>query len=328
MKDHAELTIVDAHVNLGSDLAIPPAFISEQAENVFHRFAAMGQSVSRTHIYERVSSHYQDHYADELVGEMDAAGVDQAVLIAPDFSHVAQTKLSQADLADLHAEVMSRHPGRFMVMWGVDPRAGDDGLRLFQHCVADLGFHGLKLYPLAGYSPSDRRLYPYYEICAARGLPVISHTGPGWQALDFTYGPPLLIDQASRDFPAVNFILGHGAVTHVEEAMYLCAYRPNVYLDVSGFVGVLSPIGWQRHLNDAFRLGVNHKIIFGSSWPAFRMSTTLGRIIQELRDGAVVFEGIKHSHRQMIMGGTMRRLLRGGDSRESEATVRKNPGGS
>jgi GNAT superfamily N-acetyltransferase len=79
------------YVNLGSDLAIPPAFIREQAENAYHRFAAMGQSVSRARIYDRVASHYHDHHGDELVAEMDAAGVDQAVLVVPDFSHVAET---------------------------------------------------------------------------------------------------------------------------------------------------------------------------------------------------------------------------------------------
>lgn len=307
--DPPEFPIIDAHVNLGSDLAIPRQFIAGQAENAYHRLAAMGQPVKRDRIHDRILSQYQDHDADSLVDAMNAAGVAQAVLISPDFTHVADCKLTPPELADLHARIVHRHPGRFKVLWGVDPRAGEDGIALFEHCISSLGFHGLKLYPLAGYSPSDRRLYPYYEICAERGLPVISHTGPGWQALDFTYGQPLLIDQASRDFPGVNFILGHGAVTHVEEATYLCAYRPNMYLDVSGCTAVLNPDGWQVHLNKVFKLGVNHKIIFGSSWPAFRMSATLAQVITPFKDGRVIFDGIKRSHRKIIMGGTISRLI-------------------
>ncbi|MFC9930698.1 amidohydrolase family protein [Streptomyces sp. NPDC127190] len=305
------IRIIDAHVNLGSDLAIPPEYIKEQAENAYHRLSTMGQPVKRDRIYERVHAQYQDHDADRLVKEMDAAGVDESVLIVPDFTHVADAKLTPVELAELHAGILRRHPGRFRVLWGVDPRAGDEGVALFERCVDELGFQGMKLYPLAGYSPSDRRLYPYYEICAARGLPVLSHTGPGWQALDFTYGQPLLLDQASRDFPGVNFIMGHGAVTHVEEAMYLCGYRPNMYVDVSGFVSVLDPDGWQHHLNRVFKLGLNHKIVFGSSWPAFRLSATLAQVVGEFREGSTVFAGIKRSQRKMIMGGTIERLLTG-----------------
>ncbi len=313
--------IIDAHVNLGSDLAIPPQFIEEQAENAYHRLAAMGQSVRRDRVYERVHAQYQDHNADRLVQEMDAAGVDESVLIVPDFTHVADAKLPPPELAGLHAGILERHPGRFRVLWGVDPRAGEEGVALFERCIDQFGFHGMKLYPLAGYSPSDRSLYPYYEICAAKGLPVLSHTGPGWQALDFTFGQPLLLDQVSRDFPTVNFIMGHGAVTHVEEAMYLCAYRPNMHVDVSGFVAVLDPDGWQQHLNRVFRLGINHKVVFGSSWPAFKLSATLAQVVKEFREGSTVFAGIKRSHRKMIMGGTIERLLPSGPKAAEQSGV-------
>lgn len=305
----AETLVIDAHVNLGSDLAIPPQFIEEQATNVIHRLEAMGQRVARQRIVDRVHSLYQDHDGDRLVEEMDSAGVDRAVLIVPDFTHVAKCKVTSAELAELHDRVRRRHPDRFWVLWGVDPRAGADGIALFEKCLDEYGFNGLKLYPLNGYSPSDRRLYPYYEICAARGLPVLSHTGPGWQPLDFTYGQPLLIDQAARDFPAVNFIMGHGGVTHIDEATYLCGHRPNMYLDISGFHAVLSADGWPAHLNRLFRLGLNHKIVFGTSWPAFRLSASLSPLVKEFTDGSTVFDGVKKSNRRLIMHGNILRLL-------------------
>jgi predicted TIM-barrel fold metal-dependent hydrolase len=303
------MPVVDGHVNLGSDLAIPRRFIEEQAANAYHRLVAMGQPVRRERIEDRVLAGYQDHDADRLVAEMDAAGVDEAVLIVPDFTHVAECALTPPELAELHHRVLVRHPGRFRVLWGADPRAGADGVALFERCLDEYGFSGLKLYPLNGYSPSDRRLYPYYELCAARGLPVLSHTGPGWQALDFNYGQPLLLDQASRDFPGVNFIMGHGGVTYVEEASYLCGHRPNMYLDISGFHAVLSSDGWQAHVHRVFRLGINHKIVFGTSWPAFRLSTGLAALVGEFTDGTTVFAGIKPSVRRLIMAGTIRRLL-------------------
>lgn len=303
--------IVDAHINVASTYTIPPEFIDVQAANAFARLEAMGQSVRKERVFDRVHALYQDDHGDRLVSEMDGAGVRSAVLLAPDFTHVTKCRLSPPELAAHHAEIRRRHPGRFEVLMGVDPRNGDDGVALFEKCVDEYGFRGVKLYPLCGYTASDRRLYPYYEICAARGLTVLCHTGPGWQPLDFSFGQPLLLDGAAKDFPAVNFILAHGGVTHVEEATYMCAFRPNVFLDVSGFVAVLHPDGWNRHLNEVFRRGINHKIIFGTSWPAFKMSTSMKAIVTEVSEGPVVFDGIKGKDRRLILGGNISRLMNG-----------------
>jgi uncharacterized protein len=310
-------SVIDAHVNVASTFTIPPEFVDLQAANAYARLEAMGQTVPKQRVADRVHAIYQDDHADRLVSEMDAAGIEKAVLLAPDFTHVAKCRLNPAELAAHHDEIRRRHPGRFEVLMGVDPRNGDDGIALFEKCVTEYGFRGVKLYPLCGYEASDRRLYPYYEICAAHRLPVLCHTGPGWQPLDFTFGQPLLLDTAAKDFPNVDFILAHGGVTHVEEATYMCAFRPNVYLDVSGFVAALHPEGWNQHLNEVFRRGVVHKIVFGTSWPAFKMSTSLKSIMDEVVGGTVVFNGIKGKDRRLILNENIRRLLNKDSAQEA-----------
>lgn len=300
--------VFDAHVNVASTYTIPEEFMRGQAENAFARLQAMGQPVTKARLTDRVMAIYQDDLADRLVGEMDAAGIDRAILLAPDFTHVADCRLDPEGLAAHHDTIRRRHPGRFEVFMGVDPRNGPDGVALFERTITDYGFRGLKLYPLCGYSPSDRALYPYYEVCAQHRVPVLCHTGPGWQALDFSFGSPLLIDGAARDFPSVDFVLAHGGVTHVDEATYLCGFRPNVYMDISGFVAVIHPDGWAAHLNTIFRTGLNHKVVFGTSWPAFKMSTSLAGIMNEFR-GDVVFDGVRPKQRAMVMSGNIGRIL-------------------
>lgn len=307
--------IIDAQVNLASELAVPRSFIEYQGANAHHRLAAHGHSLALHRVIDQVASLYQDDDADQLVAELDAAGVAQAFLIAPDFSHAATCALSPPELAELHHRITLRHPGRFLVFWGVDPRAGQDGLDLFERCVREYGFVGMKLYPPCGYAPSDRRLYPYFELCAQYGLPVLSHTGPGWGPLDFSYGEPLLLDTAARDFPTVDFILGHGGVTHVDEASYLCAHRPNVYLDISQFHSVLSADGWQHHLNRLFRSGISHKILFGTCWPSYRQTRSLASLVKEFGAQGSVFSGVKRAEQRLIMSGNSRRLL---DRRRTE----------
>ncbi|MEO3780196.1 amidohydrolase family protein [Micromonospora sp. B11E3] len=300
--------IVDAHVTLASDRATPRDFLEAQAANVASRLAAYGVRDRYGAVLDQLLAGYQDHEGDRLVAELDEAGIDQAVLVAADYSRASRHAVAPEELARLHRRVCSRHPGRFRVMWGVDPRAGTEGVALFERCVTEYGFAGMKLYPLTGYSPSDRRLYPYFEVCTARGLPVLTHTGPGWGPLDFTLGRPLLVDDAARDFPTVNFILGHGGVTHVDEASYLCAHRPNVHLDISQFPSMLSADGWAAHLNRLFHTGINHKILFGTCWPSFRLSASLTTVVDEFT-GEAVLAGVKRRERQMIMSGNALRLF-------------------
>jgi predicted TIM-barrel fold metal-dependent hydrolase len=38
-------------------------------------------------------------------------------------------------------------------------------------------FFGVKIYPGLGYSPSDYRLWPIYEICESKNIPVLTHCG-------------------------------------------------------------------------------------------------------------------------------------------------------
>jgi predicted TIM-barrel fold metal-dependent hydrolase len=175
--------------------------------------------------------------------------------------------------------------------------------------VNEYGFDGIKLYPPCGYSPSDKDLYSYYEVCAARALPVFVHTGPTAASLDFGPAHPLEIDQAARDFPSIPFILGHGGVTHVDVAAYLAAHRRNVYLDIGGFAGAPTIGEWPVHLNRLFRLGLNHKIIFGTDWPLNRLSGGLERLVGEIVNGPEVFAGIRRREESLILRDNLLRVL-------------------
>jgi predicted TIM-barrel fold metal-dependent hydrolase len=132
------------------------------------------------------------------------------------------------------------------------------------------GFAGLKLYPPCGFSPSDPRLDPYYEICAAHGLPVLTHTGPTSSVLPFKYAHPLEVDEAACRFPKVNFILAHGAVMWDDEAARIAEHRPNVYLDLSGFQSELKDNVIDEILKRHLRRRLSSRLLFGTDWPMHR----------------------------------------------------------
>lgn len=302
--------MIDAHTHLASLDFIPLPFIEGVADNMRSTMAAMGVSLDRARILDRCLAALQDEDGDEQVAEMRAAGITRSVLLLADFTHaVPGSRLTIEEMFHRHRAAMHKHPDSFWVFGGVDPRWGLDGVRLFERSVAEWGFTGFKVYPPCGFSPSDERLFPFYEVCAQHGLPVLVHIGPTSPHLSFEYSSPFHIDAAARSFPTVNFILAHGAAHHVEESVMLCEYRPNVYLDLSGLqakMRVERAAGYHRHV---FHRGINHKIIFGTDWPLFRMQGSTAEFVEQLAGAEGVMRGVSKHDRDQVFRGNIGRLL-------------------
>ncbi|MET8039337.1 amidohydrolase family protein [Micromonospora sp. NPDC005215] len=314
--------IYDGHCHVASTDFIPDAFLGDVAYGMHRRLDLVAAGPPLDRLHESYRAQHRDHDADRLVAEMDAAGIARSVLLVPDFGYVMPGQPDLAAMAQRHHEIRLRHPGRFWVYLGADPRRGEAGARAFADLVDRFGLDGMKLYPPCGYSPSDRSLYPYYEVCRSRRLPVFVHTGPTAQSLTFTTSEAILVDRAARDFPDVPFVLGHGGVTDVEVSSYLAAHRPNIYVDTGGFAG--SPVvgGWVAHLNRLFRLGINHKIIFGTDWPLNQLTGGLQGLVGEIRDGGEVFAGVSQRDQDLILRENLLRVL----SPASAAAAGPTPG--
>lgn len=309
--------VVDAHCHVASTRYIPQGFFDGVAANVAAKLEASGVKRTPHALIDSFLKHHQDHEADGLVRDMTAGGIDMAVLLLPDFTHVFRSELTIAEMYGEHHRLLQRHPGRFVVFAGADPHWGQDGIDLFERGVREYGFRGLKLYPPCGYSPSDKRLYPYFEICRRERLPVLLHVGPTSPTLSFQFADPWHVDQAARDFPEVDFILAHGAVHFVEPCASLCAYRPNVYLDTSAFLGISQPGGWQRSLATLFLSRINHKIIFGTDWPVFRSDGGHRAVMNTFKGAQGPLAGISPEQRRWIMHRNIERLL--GRAKQSRA---------
>jgi predicted TIM-barrel fold metal-dependent hydrolase len=317
-----QLTIVDAHTHLASLDYIPLPFIEGVARNVAASLAARGMGVAAPRLVDRFLGSLQDPEGVQQIVEMEAAGVSRAVLLIADLTWVFQGgRLTLEEIFLAHRRVAERHPGRFVVFGGVDPRWGSDGLDLFERSVIEWGFAGLKLYPPCGYSPSDERLFPFYEICAQRGLPVLLHTGPTSPSLSFAFSSPFHVDEAARCFPGVNFILAHGAVHHVEEAVMLCEYRPNVFMDLSGLQGKLAVERDTGYYHHVFHRGLSHKILFGTDWPLFRLQADPKDFLQELLGPGGALADLPEPDLGLIFSRNLERLLPAGARASAEPAV-------
>lgn len=307
----AQPRIVDSHCHIASLEHTPRSFVDGAVANVATALEAQGLRVSRRMIASSYEEKLQDPLCDGLVAEMESAGVSRSFLLAVDFTHALKDcPLTIEETFARHREVMLRHPGKFEVFGGVDPRWGKDGVDLFERSLRELGFRGFKVYPPCGFSPSDPGLFPFYELCAAYSAPVVVHIGPSSPTLAFDKTHPFMIDEAARSFPSVNFILAHGSVSFTEECAMLCHSRPNLYLDISAYQShsrrAGGPAGAVQRL---VARGLNHKVLFGTDWPVFRLQGDQKSFVDVVTQEGGPFAELSSHEVELILYRNAERLL-------------------
>jgi predicted TIM-barrel fold metal-dependent hydrolase len=129
-----------------------------------------------------------------------------------------------------------------------------------------LGAVALKVHPVhGGFAANDRALYPAYEVCRAREVPVVVHCGTStFPGSTNAYADPALLDDVMRDFPTLNIVLAHGGRGWwYDAAAFLALSRETVWIELSGLPPRRLPAYYARH--DFARLC--RRFIFGTDWP-------------------------------------------------------------
>jgi predicted TIM-barrel fold metal-dependent hydrolase len=82
-----------------------------------------------------------------------------------------------------------------------------------------------------------------------------------------------------------------------------------VYLDVSAYQSTFGYDSEAGCLRNIFAKGINHKILFGTDWPVFRLQGTQRSIVDALtaEEGPLCELGV--SDRELVLHGNIERLL-------------------
>jgi len=246
---------------------MPPQWYEGWMENTIAAMPGEGNEAAEKYIRKLFEYLNHDPGCEQMLQQMEEAGIDKTTLLIIDWGLTYDDYgYDLEEVLQYHHRKLQEHPDKFWVYAGIDPRRGQAGLDLFEQCVSEWGFKGLKIYPPCGYSPSDERLFPYYEICEQHQLPVLTHVGPSAPSLRANFATPMEIETAAWKFPKVNFILGHGAFTYHYECSLLATHRNNIYLDMSGFQ-THSDEKLKEMMQHHFSLNLHKKILFGTDWP-------------------------------------------------------------
>jgi predicted TIM-barrel fold metal-dependent hydrolase len=201
--------------------------------------------------------------------QMDVAGIQQAVLLPIACERARKDSVSSNE----QVAELCRRSKRFIGFASVDPLK-KGAARELERAVKELGLKGLKLDPaLQDFRPNASRVFPVYEAAAALKVPALFHTGMSWAPeTPLERGHPMLLEEAIRRFPRLNFVLAHFGWPWVWEATALALKYPNVYLDTSCLY-YDSPKEFYQFVftrqipTTVIERSLRDRVVFGSNYP-------------------------------------------------------------
>jgi predicted TIM-barrel fold metal-dependent hydrolase len=190
---------------------------------------------------------------------LEAEGVDVALLFA-EYSPRATGVQPAEDMLP----IIAHNPRRFRLVANVNPELHRPAAEARRQL--DLGAVAVKVHPVHGaFRPDAAEMYPVYEVCAERGVPVIVHTGPSiFPGSLAEAGHPELAGRIAADFPDVQFVMAHGGRGQwYADAARLALDRGNMWIDLAG----LPPKRLPDYYAGFDLAELARRWIFGTDWP-------------------------------------------------------------
>ncbi len=97
----------------------------------------------------------------------------------------------------------------------VDPLMGKEAMvEELLDMIDNFEAPGLKIHPAEGwFYPNDRVLWPVYQACQDREIPVLSHGGGGFGGTDKSYARPKNFKDVLMDFPRLTLVIAARSVS-------------------------------------------------------------------------------------------------------------------
>jgi hypothetical protein len=214
---------------------------------------------------------------DQLLKEMDQAGVERSVLLG----WYWETAQSCEEQNAFYAECVRQHPDRLAASVTVYPPAGAGHVEREFHRAAEAGFRGVG--ELSPHAQRHSIEHPAFEralaLAGLAGWPVNLHvTDPETRPYPGQVNTPLGdFGVIARRFPQTDFILAHWGGFRSEGL-------DNVYFDTAASPISHGPEVWRRGV-DALGAG---RVLFGSDFPLRLYPRELegpgmGRMVEEAR---------------------------------------------
>jgi len=183
--------------------------------------------------------------AESLLEQMDAAGIDKAVI-----SCYAES----LDNESIHRAIQ-KYPDRFIGLYTVNPWSESAADEL-EDALASKGFRGLYMNPIRhGYMLCEHEVfYPLLDVCR-------KHRAVVWcLGAAEVFSSPVFFNAIADDYPDVNIIMGRMGLQYDNaSAVVIARNHANIYLDTSA--------GMDFNARRAMKTSGIDKVLLGTGTP-------------------------------------------------------------
>lgn len=252
--------------------------------------------------YERPPSTRSLSISD-LLQEMDEAEIQWGVIMG---------RQSEEPLGvipnDEIADCIKRYPNRFVGWAGLDlAQPVDASLREIDRCLRLPGFKGISIEPPISkdpsiHGPADPRLYPIYEECTRRGVPLNITLSAQLQSRlgrPYEHSSPIPLFKVAKDFPKLIIHVAHAAWPYVMDMIGVAFVCPNVWISPDQYMVKRLP-GAEDYAK-AIQNYFQDRACFGTAYPS-RPFLPLIKEYQELGFSADVYEQVMATNALRLMG--------------------------
>lgn len=230
-KDGTKYFIVDSHIHAWDGTPANQANrYGEGFLNCFYDYHRNLSPESALWSHEQFQKQSEEKILHDLfeVGYVDKA-IFQPTYLTDFFVNGFNTTEQDGVLAE-------KHPDKFIVNGGWDPRDGESGLAALERLAERWQLKGTKLYTAEwkgeskGWKLTDPWSYRYLEKCQELGIKNIHiHKGPTIYPLNRDAFDVADVDDVASAFPELNFIVEHVGLPRLEDFCWIATQEPNVY---------------------------------------------------------------------------------------------------
>lgn len=252
--------IVDVHTHpFESTKVLPKAWLEGWYKT---KVATFGEATAK-----RLMANF-DASVDALLRDMDAAGVDMAVVAHLDYSIYCQQEpeVSVWRANEYLAEMQAKYPDRIIAFVGVDPRR-KDAIALLEKAVGEWKVRGIKV--MLNCPVTDEVVQPFMAKMNDLGVPAIFHMGTSPAPHAAKYGNPADLDLLTHRYPGMKVIAAHVAKGYSDLLLAIIKYRAGtIATDISSFQYDYYQSRWHfllamREMMDK----IPNSVMMGSDWP-------------------------------------------------------------
>jgi uncharacterized protein len=220
--------------------------------------------------FKRDDSIFAKSELSSVLDEMDANGVERAVLVA-NIDHATGSPF----------EFVEARPDRFaLAATGLDLLRPMPTLRTLQSFVADhpvaFAMIGPAFWGDGMYPPDNAVYFPLYTKCCELELPLCMNAGLPGPAVAGEAQNPIYYDRVCVRFPELALCMIHGADPWWETAIRLMIKYPNLHLMTSAWAPKYLPSVLLHYM----RTRGQQKVIFASDAPMLSITRTVTEALQ------------------------------------------------